>query len=455
MDRQHREDLAAVVVDADHGQTLPGPLDTEKTADVVQEGEIAGEDHDGHRIIDLSYETEGGRRDAVDACGAAIAGEAEAGSGGHEGVEIAGRHRIRRHDDPPLGQAGTELTHDASAAPPAVDQVLVDDGGGHGVERLPAIEPLAATTSLSRTAHLHPPVGVDGVVFGSGERGVVPAMLTVDEHNVPGLHRVEPLVDRRRRGGTAELHHNIGTELLPDRVLEQVFGRGDDDVVVQPHTAHRFPDDGPGQCPGEFSDIFGKAVPRRDAGDGVGADQDHAALVRTEFAEAIGGGGADERQLLVGCGVLANRHAIDRFEGLAKRPVEVDRASACAHGRLVGPGSGQAGSRLRPIGRNGQIDGPANIGGVHADLVDRLSGTPTAKLRRPIGGAHDHRDAGVVGLDDGGQIVRRSGAGGADQHRWTARRLGLAEGEEARRAFVELDVGAQRRVGVKRERQWR
>ena len=139
--------------------------------------------------------------------------------------------------------------------------MLVDDGGGHGVERLPAIEPLAATTSLSRTAHLHPPVGVDGVVFGGGERGVVPAMLTVDEHNVAGLHRFEPLVDRGRRGGTAELHHDIGTELLTDRVLEQVFGRGDDDVVVQPHTAHRFPDDGPGQCPGEFSDMFGKAVP--------------------------------------------------------------------------------------------------------------------------------------------------------------------------------------------------
>ena len=56
-------------------------------------------------------------------------------------------------------------------------------------------------------------------------------MLAVDEHNVPGLHRAEPLVDRRCRG-TAELHHDIGTELLTDRVFEQVFGRGDDDVVV-------------------------------------------------------------------------------------------------------------------------------------------------------------------------------------------------------------------------------
>ena len=134
-------------------------------------------------------------------------------------------------------------------------------------------------------------------------------MLTVDEHNVPGPHCVEPLADRRV--GHRRAHHDIGTELLTDRVLEQVFGRGDDDVVVQPLPLIG-PDDGPGQCPGEFSDMFGKAVPRRCRR--RRRDRRGSRLARTRRVhQAIGGGALANDNRSSGVG-YCEPHAIDRFE---------------------------------------------------------------------------------------------------------------------------------------------
>ena len=89
---------------------------------------------------------------------------------------------------------------------------------------------------------------------------------------------------------------------------------------------------------------------------------------------------------------------------LAKRPVEVHRASraaaavATARAAIVRPSA----SPLAVQVRSQEIDEPLDVLAVQAHLVDRLGCAAVAQLVRPVGG-HDHeRDTGEKGLDDGG-----------------------------------------------------
>ncbi len=118
---------------------------------------------------------------------------------------------------------------------------------------------------------------------------------------------------------------------------------------------------------------------------------------------------------------------------------------------------GAAGERPHPaqaLGRglgNAELEEPFDRVAVELELVDRLAGADVAQLRRAVGGQHDQRDAGLVGLDHGRQQVRGGRAGGAgDGHRLAAR-LGGTEREEAGRALVDVRPGVQPRLAGERQ----
>ena len=74
---------------------------------------------------------------------------------------------------------------------------------------------------------------------------------------------------------------------------------------------------------------------------------------------------------------------------------------------------------------------PAHRRAVELELVDRLPGADPAQLRRAVGGEHDQRHRGLVGLADRGVQVRRRGARGAEDR---DRRAGSPARRRARRS---------------------
>ena len=135
------------------------------------------------------------------------------------------------------------------------------------------------------------------------------------------------------------------------------------------------------------------------------------------------------------------------------RPAAAGRAHRRAGrgtGRLrwTGPGRRAGGVEHRPrrqrpprgahrvVGHAG-VGEPAHRPAVEVALVDRLGRADVAQLGRPVGGAHEQRHLGLVGLDDGGVEVGRRGAAGGQQHRraaaWPARGRGRRTTPSARR----------------------
>ena len=77
---------------------------------------------------------------------------------------------------------------------------------------------------------------------------------------------------------------------------------------------------------------------------------------------------------------------------------------------------------------------------VHVHHDERLRGTHVVQLGRAVGGAHDHRDPGQVGLGHRGVQLDRRRATGRHHHRGTAGRQPEAEGQESRRPLVDVHV---------------
>ena len=86
-------------------------------------------------------------------------------------------------------------------------------------------------------------------------------------------------------------------------------------------------------------------------------------------------------------------------------------------------------------------------------MVHRLWRAREAKLRRPVRGQHDQRNAGMGSLAYRRQVVRGRGAGGANESDRSAGRLGQAEGEEGSRALIDVDGDFQSRGVARREDQ--
>ena len=128
-----------------------------------------------------------------------------------------------------------------------------------------------------------------------------------------------------------------------------------------------------------------------------------------------------------------------RHERLPERQVEVDRP-----GRRTLRGRERA-ARNRAPGRARTLDRfrrpwiaePANRVAVQLGLVDRLTRAGVAELRRPVGGAHEHRHPGVRGLDHRGMEVGRGGPRRAQQDRGDARGESDPECAKRSRPFVE------------------
>ena len=132
---------------------------------------------------------------------------------------------------------------------------------------------------------------------------------------------------------------------------------------------------------------------------------------------------------------------------LAEREVEVDRA------RVPVPEPARDGQR--PADERAPVRVLAGTAFRHADLVEHpyrvavqlhlvggLVGADTAQLRRPVGGEHDERHAGMVGLEHG-RVQVGGGSTRRTHHRdRAAARLGQPEREETGRPFVDAYVQA-------------
>ena len=109
----------------------------------------------------------------------------------------------------------------------------------------------------------------------------------------------------------------------------------------------------------------------------------------------------------------------------------MDRARAgCPRRRPRAPRPGRPGTASSRPGRAAVSGTPGSAyqrtaDAVQLDLVDRLAGAGAAQLGRPVGGEHEQRHGGLVGLDDRRVEVRRRGARRA-QHRDRAAGLALA-----------------------------
>ena len=145
-----------------------------------------------------------------------------------------------------------------------------------------------------------------------------------------------------------------------------------------------------------------------------------------------------------------------RTEWIAERDVEVDRAwTRISCGRPERPASDRAVvQKPRVVGFVGaDLAEPADGRAVELDLIDRLAGTDTAQLRRPIGGQQDQRHRRLVGFAHGRMEVRRRGPRGADDGDRRPRCLGRAEGKEPAGALVDDHVGLDRGLAPEGERQ--
>ncbi len=167
---------------------------------------------------------------------------------------------------------------------------------------------------------------------------------------------------------------------------------------------------------------------------GAVAGHDHAPLGPGQVQDGRGGSGREPgprrpvrppvQRLRPGSPVSPVRVA--GHQRLAQGQVQVHRAGQAAR-RPAGQAPGPTGQRApvpghaRPGLGHADLAEPAHCVPVQLELVDGLVGAGAAQLGRPVGGQHQQRHPGLVGLDDRGVEVRRGRARGA-QHRRRAGR---------------------------------
>ena len=110
--RQQREDPAAVVVEHDDRGVQRVAACREEPAGIVQEGEVARQQH--HGCLGCGRGTERARDHAVDAVGAAVAEHAQRpGPRRQEGVEVAHRHAVGDVEEGAVRKCLAELSDGA------------------------------------------------------------------------------------------------------------------------------------------------------------------------------------------------------------------------------------------------------------------------------------------------------------------------------------------------------
>ena len=141
-------------------------------------------------------------------------------------------------------------------------------------------------------------------------------------------------------------------------------------------------------------------------------------------------------------------------ERLAQREVEVDgsrRTLGRRRSRRGRPACGStAGARRRRL-VDADLEEPLDRVAVQLELVDRLSGADVAELGRAVGRQHDHRHAGLAGLDHRRREVGRGGARRARDRDRPPGPLRGAEREEARAPLVDVRPAADPRLAGERQ----
>jgi hypothetical protein len=128
---------------------------------------------------------------------------------------------------------------------------------------------------------------------------------------------------------------------------------------------------------------------------------------------------------------------------VTERQVQMYGSRLRCHGVGHGPGRDRAPCGAHALLGHARIAEPPHGPAVQVVLVDGLGRRDVAQFGRAVGGAHDQRHLGLVGLDDGAVEVSGGRPARAQQHRGPSRGETQAEGQERRRAFVVMDVHAQ------------
>ena len=334
-------------------------------------------------------------------------------------------------------------------------EVAPVDRAGHGrgrgrLDASPGGEPIAGPGSTPRPGEGDRHGHVD--VIGHGEAGVVPVTGRIDQHHPLGAVSLEPQPHRLGGRRSTDAHDHLRGQ-VGDGPRQEVVGGGDHHGVsgraAATQLSQRLGDHGPTPGGRVGQDRLGVSVLGIEPDAVVGADDDHAALGTRDLVEHRGARpapGAVDRG-----GHRMHRHRADRLERLPQWPVEMDRSGPLAGGGFDRSTPGDGGPLRAPVGGDREIGGPAGGGAVEPDLVDGLAGAPVAQLGWPIGRAHDHRYAGVVGFDHGRQVVGGRSTRRADQHCRSTGGPPDAEGEEPGGSLVELDPRVEGGLGVERD----
>jgi len=140
-DGEEGEDPAAVVVQDHDRPAQPVAAGRQQAAEVVQQGEVTGEEHSGPDTGRRGAQC--ARHHAVDSVCAAVGEDPRAELGkGHDGVEVAHRHAVGDVEDRVVGKPCAELTDSARLEEPAlISQAPVDRPRRRPLRRLEVREP--------------------------------------------------------------------------------------------------------------------------------------------------------------------------------------------------------------------------------------------------------------------------------------------------------------------------
>ncbi len=305
-------------------------------------------------------------------------------------------------------------------------------------------------------------------------RGRGPVRIGPHEQHLHVVVRQQPL-HLPEHGGPPEAQHLLGL-VLGDELLhaEQPRAPGERGRAAEPEPA-RLRDHRPVVFLGPFA---------RGAHPGIAGDHQtlprrghHEGRQRAEVGQLgppVAPGPAVQRLVPVGAvpvGSVVGVDAVDaahvgaapvgdvRHQGFPERDVEVDGAAPpLPVGGVPRPAdlAAPVGVLAGPVFGHGEFVEVPHRAAVEGVLVDHLVRPGRAQLGRPVGGEHDQRHPGPVGLQHRRVQIRRGGARRAHHGHRTAGAGGDPEGEEGSPAFVDAHVQphpARRGGVVQRERQ--
>ena len=416
-------------------QLAPGGLD--QPAEVMDQRDVADEEHDG--TVSGRGDPEGGGDGPVDSVRSAVGEHARRVlAGGEERLDVAHRHRGGDHHRRLGRQRRAELGRHARLAQARGRQGAGDRRRGRAVGAMPALEPGAV--ALLELDRLERRARVGGQDRRHGAARVLPGVLGVegDLERVAGA--VQPGAQRLGGRQVADPQHELrlGSPGTQQRV-----------VVRDRRRAAA----GARQRVGQQRDRGalgerGQRRPERRVALGAAGDDD-GLRTRLELGAqpvddrlrrgARHAGPRDPRAAAGAAAVVVGQRPVGH-ERLAQREVQVHGAGPAADGcpERAARELAQPAQPLRRGGVRVDLEEPLGRAAVELDLVDRLPGAEVAQLGRPVGGEHDQRDARLVRLDHGRDVVGRRGAGRAGQRRRHAGRLRDPEREEAGAALVEV-----------------